>query len=158
MVLVGLRFFFLKMKKGPPANSIFIWSFFKFYNALMHLAFAFGEVLMFFLICASFLLFHKSLFFLLTYFLCLLFSSFPPFLSLFLSFLCSPSFTHTFLHIASLYHSKIIFFLLSTSVVHFRLLLTLISFANLTSMFPKHVSCQLHCLSPLCTLSPIAHH
>ncbi len=114
----------------------------------------FGEVLMFFLICASLFCFQISF---LPSYIFFYVSFFPLSLLFFLFFapLLFFSLGHTFLHTASLYQSKIIFFLLSTSVVHFYLLLTLISFANPTLMFPKLVSCHLCCLSPLCTLQPI---
>jgi hypothetical protein len=55
------------------------------------------------------------------------------------------SLSYTFLHVASpsFLHSKIIFFPLSISVMHFHSLLTFISFVNLTLMSPSlfHVTC-----------------
>ncbi len=128
----------------------------------MHLAFAFGEVLMFFSFVLHFLVL-KSFFPFYSFFLV---SFFPLSLLFFLSFflLFAPllffSLSHTFLHVASpsFLHSKIIFFPLSISVMHFHSLLTFISFANFTLMSPKLVSCHLHCLSPPCTLPLVMHH
>ncbi len=146
MVFLGLRFFFLQIKKAHQLtlSPLVIFQILQCIDAfgfciwLLHLVKFFS----FFKICASFFCFQISFLPSYIFFLCLPFSSFPPFLSLFLSFLCSSfvfSLSHTFLHVASLYHSKK-------------------KKKKKNLMFPKLVSCHLHCLSLPCTLPSITHH